>query len=68
MSDFAITTAGEKAMAVPADVSVEEEVQQMFAGVSNVLGPIDILVANSGSQQDAPLVGKTVFVDGGMAP
>lgn len=55
-----IGAAGGKAMAIQADVSMEAEVERMFTEVSEVLGPIDILVANSGIQQDAAFAEMTL--------
>lgn len=48
-----IATAGGKAIAVRADVSDEDAVSSMFATVVEKLGALDILVANSGLQQDS---------------
>ena len=42
------------------DVSNEEEVVKMFADVIKQFGTIDILVNNSGIQQDAPLIEMTL--------
>lgn len=47
-----IAAAGGKAMTVGADVSQEPEVVRMFDEIG-AFGPLDILVANSGVQQDA---------------
>lgn len=49
-----IGAAGGKALAVQADVSDEAQVEGMFNQIAAVFGGIDILVANSGIQQDAP--------------
>lgn len=49
-----IEAAGGRAVALRADVSVEAEVQALFDELDSVFGRIDILVANSGIQQDAP--------------
>lgn len=43
-----ISSAGGKAIAVQADVSVEEEVVRLFDDVEKQLGPIDALVNNAG--------------------
>ena len=43
-----ITRSGGKAMAVVCDVTREEDVEEVFAGVANKLGGIDILVNNAG--------------------
>ena len=45
---------GGRAIAVQADVSQEGQVQAMFARVLSEFGTLDILVNNSGVQQDAP--------------
>ena len=49
-----IRVAGGKAIAVKADVSSEEQVQEMFRRAVAEFGSIDILVNNAGLQQDAP--------------
>ncbi len=49
-----IGAAGGKAIAVKADVSNEEQVQEMFRRAIDELGSVDILVNNAGLQQDAP--------------
>lgn len=46
---------GRVAEAVKADVSVENDMISMFNRMQNALGGIDILVANAGIQQDAPI-------------
>lgn len=48
-----ITNAGGKAIIYQADVSREEEVISMFAGVIKSEGTVDILVNNAGIQMDA---------------
>jgi glucose 1-dehydrogenase len=48
-----IEAAGGQAIAVKADVSEQAEVDAMFAGAVRRFGAVDILVANSGIQQDA---------------
>ncbi len=50
-----IKAAGGKAIAIKADVSNEAEVQAMFRQTCAEFGSVDILVANAGLQQDAPL-------------
>jgi glucose 1-dehydrogenase len=45
---------GVRALAVRADVSIEAEVQALFAEARERLGAIDILVNNAGLQRDAP--------------
>ena len=49
-----IRRSGAKAYAHKADVSQEEQVQQMFHRMLEELGTIDILVNNAGLQRDAP--------------
>ena len=49
-----ITQAGGQAVAVGADVSDEEAVDHLFAGALARFGAVDIVVANSGMQRDAP--------------
>jgi glucose 1-dehydrogenase len=48
-----IRESGSRALAIRADVSREDEVQAMFAGMLNEFGTIDILVNNAGLQRDA---------------
>jgi len=48
-----ITASGSKARAIHADVSQEEQVQQMFREAIQEYGTLDILVNNAGLQQDA---------------
>jgi len=50
---------GGKAEAVQADVSDEEQVKELFRAASHHFGRVDILVANSGIQQDAPFAEMT---------
>lgn len=50
-----ITAAGNRAVAVQADVSSENAVRDMFRTVIDEFGTIDILVNNAGLQQDAPV-------------
>lgn len=45
---------GSNAIAVQADVSVEDQVQNMFKQVVDEFGRLDILINNAGLQQDAP--------------
>lgn len=47
---------GRQAMAYQADVSVESQVQAMFAEAVDKLGAIDTLVNNAGLQRDANLI------------
>jgi glucose 1-dehydrogenase len=49
-----ISDSGSQALAIHADVSVETQVQAMFARMIEKFGTIDILVNNAGVQQDAP--------------
>jgi glucose 1-dehydrogenase len=49
-----IRAAGGRAFAICADVSSEEQVQDMFRRAIAEFGTIDILVNNAGLQQDAP--------------
>ena len=50
----AIQASGEDAIALQADVSSEPDVQSMFRAFCDAFGRVDILVANSGIQMDAP--------------
>ena len=52
-----IRKTGNRAIAVKADVSKEEEVQAMFRRMYEEFGTIDILVNNAGLQQDARVRG-----------
>lgn len=49
-----IKAAGGRAIAVGADVGDEQTVEQLFAKTIEAFGRLDILVANSGLQRDAP--------------
>lgn len=51
---------GVRALPVRADVSREEDVVAMFQAVRQAFGTLDILVANAGLQQDAPLTEMTL--------
>lgn len=55
-----IRQAGGKAIAVGADVSKEDDVERLFAATVDTYGALDILVANSGLQKDAPTVDMTL--------
>ncbi len=48
-----ITASGSSALALQADVSQEQQVQQMFRKMIDEFGTIDILINNAGLQQDA---------------
>ena len=45
---------GGRACAIQADVAHEDAVERLFAGTLDAFGGLDILVANSGMQKDAP--------------
>jgi glucose 1-dehydrogenase len=55
-----IVAAGGKAIAVGADVSDEQDVEKLFAETLKAFGRVDILVANSGLQKDAPIADMTL--------
>jgi glucose 1-dehydrogenase len=55
-----ITEVGAKAFAHMADVSNEDAVLRMFDRARREFGTIDILVANAGLQQDAPVADMTL--------
>jgi glucose 1-dehydrogenase len=55
-----IKECGSQAFSFKADVSVEAEVQAMFAEMKKQFGTIDILVNNAGLQKDAPFDQMTV--------
>jgi glucose 1-dehydrogenase len=48
-----VAAAGAKAIAIKADVSVEAEVDAMFARAVETFGTVDVLVANAGLQRDS---------------
>ena len=50
-----IRKAGGHALAVKADVGQEADVQRLFEETTKAFGRVDILVANSGVQRDAPI-------------
>jgi 3-oxoacyl-[acyl-carrier protein] reductase len=54
-----INEAGGEGVAVPADVSNKDEVEQMVHTVVQGLGPVDILVNNAGVARFAPVVEAT---------
>ena len=49
-----IEALGRRAIALKADVSKEEEVEQMFARAIDYFGTLHIVVSNAGLQRDAP--------------
>ncbi len=51
-----INAEGGRAIAIGADVSKEADVERLFAQTLEAFGFLDILVANSGLQKDAPAV------------
>ncbi len=55
-----IKQAGGQALAIGADVSNEADVERLFAQTLDVFGRLDILVANSGMQKDAPISEMTL--------
>lgn len=55
-----IEQAGGKAIAVQADVGEEVDVDHLFATAVEQFGAVDILVANSGVQKDAPFADMTL--------
>jgi glucose 1-dehydrogenase len=55
-----INACGGRAIAIGADVSQEEEVERLFAKTLEAFGFLDILVANSGLQKDAPILDMTL--------
>jgi glucose 1-dehydrogenase len=55
-----INGSGGKAVALQADVSREDQVAAMFKQLIGQFGTIDILVSNSGMQQDAAFVDMTL--------
>ena len=55
-----IIAAGGQAIAIGADVSKEEDVERLFAKTLEHFGHLDILVANSGLQKDAPILEMTL--------
>ena len=56
----AIEAEGRKGIAIKADVSKEDEVEDMFKKAIEAFGTLDILVANAGLQRDSSLVDMTV--------
>ncbi|MCU7250420.1 glucose 1-dehydrogenase [Pseudomonas koreensis] len=51
---------GGRALAIGADVSKEDDVERLFRQTLDAFGSLDILVANSGLQKDAPAVDMTL--------
>lgn len=51
-----INAQGGRALAIGADVAQEHDVERLFAQSLDAFGTLDILVANSGLQKDAPAV------------
>ncbi|MBD1598942.1 glucose 1-dehydrogenase [Pseudomonas typographi] len=51
---------GGQAIAVGADVSQEQDVEALLGATVDAFGALDILVANSGLQQDAPITEMTL--------
>jgi glucose 1-dehydrogenase len=55
-----IEAGGRRALAIKADVSREDEVQEMFATAVDHFGTLHIAVNNAGLQRDAPLLDMTI--------
>ena len=55
-----IEAAGTRSLAIRADVSREEQVEQMFDQAIKAFGTIDILVANAGLQRDSAIHAMTL--------
>ena len=55
-----IEKTGRQAFAIGADVSDEAQIDAMFDAVKKRFGTVDIVVANSGLQKDAPFVDMTL--------
>jgi glucose 1-dehydrogenase len=55
-----IESLGGRAIAVPADVAKEAQVQDLFRIAIKTFGTVHILVNNAGLQRDAPLVDMTL--------
>jgi len=54
-----IMNIGGQGLAVPADMSVEDDILAMFATVEEQLGPVDILVNNAAYLPKGPITGYT---------
>lgn len=55
-----IVASGGQAIALGADISREDQVEQLFARTLEHFGRLDILLANSGLQKDAPITEMTL--------
>lgn len=55
-----IRAAGGQALSVQADVSREDEVERLFEETVDAFGRVDVVVANSGIQKDAPVAEMTL--------
>ncbi|WP_285961511.1 glucose 1-dehydrogenase [Pseudomonas tohonis] len=55
-----IAASGGQAIAVGADISREDQVERLFARTLERFGRLDILLANSGLQKDAPITEMTL--------
>jgi glucose 1-dehydrogenase len=55
-----IRKSGSNAVALQADVSVEDQVSAMFAAMVEKFGRVDVLVANAGVQRDARFIDMTL--------
>lgn len=55
-----ITAGNGRAIAIAADVASESDVVRMFDATMEAFGRVDILVANSGAQKDAPVATMTL--------
>src|SRR5258707_4774219 len=51
-----IEDVGRRCIAIQADVSQEEDVSRLFAGATDALGPIAILVNNAGTTRDKLII------------
>ena len=55
-----ICASGGRAIAVAADVASESDVAHLFDATAQAFGQVDVLVANSGAQKDAPIADMTL--------
>jgi glucose 1-dehydrogenase len=55
-----IEQAGGKALALQANVAVEDEVMTMFEQAGQAFGPLHVLVNNAGIQKDSPTTSMTI--------